>query len=142
MRKLILLLAAAAALVPAASASATTTIPSGCSQWALDHQAFHQSNGWDARFDFRTAAFSTFDGRASSYDNRGNFAGFGWVRGTLFGDELNFSITWDSGPVGIYHATINRFGQAFGTSWDMRSPWSKATWAMYPDARCSYWKPY
>jgi len=140
MRRILTALLAATALAGAfQTATAEALGPSRCYQWDIGQARFNQSNGWVVQFDFRHGAFRTFGGQARTWDNRGNFAGFGTVQGTMIDDDLNFSIRWNSGATGIYYSRLNRFGQAFGTTWDMYRPSSQATWWMVDSARCLRW---
>ncbi len=80
-RILIAVLAATALAATFQTASAEALGPSRCYQWDIGQARFNQSNGWVVQFDFRHGGYRTFGGQARTWDNRGNFGGFGTVQG-------------------------------------------------------------
>ena len=140
MRRILTALLAATALAGTfQTATAQALGPSRCYQWDIGQARFNQSNGWVVQFDFSQWGWRTFGGQARTWDNRGNYAGVGTAQVSMIDDDLNFSIRWNSGATGIYYARLNRYGQAWGTTWDMYHPSSQATWWMVNSARCLRW---
>lgn len=66
--------------------------------------------------------------RATRTGGSGDEEMAGIVKGGLSGNQLDFVITWNNGPIGKYNGTVDDAGFVHGTTFDVVDPESRATW--------------
>ena len=104
-----------------------------CAQWDMSGiQIFDQSNGYVLQFRSKQAG-SEFHGLADAF---GSSSGKGLVDGRIEGDELEATVTWDSGSVGVYRGRVNVAGYPEGITHDRMHPESTASWQSRYQLNC------
>ena len=96
-----------------------------CAQWDMSGiQIFDQSNGYVVQFRSKQTG-SEFHGIVNSFEASG---GKGLVDGRIEGDDLQATVVWDGGSVGVYTGRVNLQGYPEGITHDRMHPQSTASW--------------
>jgi hypothetical protein len=107
-----------------------------CKEWKLAPQfELIQTNGFFVRVYPANQSPGQFGGSATSYyrDSEGVYVPTpGQVEGSISGDDVSFTIHWNTGPVGEYTGHISREGLLDGEARDRLNPESTARWSQRP----------
>jgi hypothetical protein len=106
-----------------------------CKEWELHEFELIQTNGLFARVYPAKQSPGQFGGGATSYyrDSEGVYVPVpGRVEGSISGDDVLFSIHWNTGPVGEYTGHISGDGLLDGETRDRLNPESTARWSQRP----------
>jgi hypothetical protein len=108
----------------------------GCSgQWDITQINIKQANGWYMMLEDQQLFGNLIWGRAwQAYSATGS-KGYGKPQGTVKGNKIEFSVSWDNGAFGSYTGTIDNEGFASGEARDKASG-ATTTWHLTRRADC------